>query len=66
VLGTTDADDNGNEENLEHHAVVLRWNGLATSASIKPMKGARAAAVRNAEPNGVQRKSHCPEKERWH
>ena len=29
------------------------------------MKEARAAAERNAEPNGVQRKSHCPEKERW-
>jgi hypothetical protein len=25
----------------------------------KPMKEARAAAERNAEPNGVQRKSHC-------
>jgi hypothetical protein len=31
-------------------------------AGIKPMKEARAAAVRKAEPNGVQRKSHCPEK----
>jgi hypothetical protein len=31
VPGTTDADDNGNEENLEHQAVVLRWNGLAAA-----------------------------------
>lgn len=28
-------------------------------ASIKPMKEARAAAERSAEPNGVQRRSHC-------
>jgi hypothetical protein len=57
--GTTDTDDNGNEENLERPGWGVAMNGLAPCKYEADERRKELLQWREAEPKRVKRKSPC-------